>query len=70
MTKVLQGAKDTLVQLDQLIHQKLTRRDSTSANLKVSRYEWVKAKSTIENYRECLRNIRLNIIAQMTILNT
>ena len=69
MVEVLERARETLVQLDKLVHQKLAKHSSTSANLKVSRYEWMKARSIIKNYRENLRDIKLDIITQMTILS-
>ena len=69
MVEVLERAKDTLLRLDQLIYRKLTKHDSTSANPKVSRYEWIKARSIIENYRQSLRDIKLDVIAQLAILN-
>ena len=69
MATLLQRAKDRLLQLDQLIQYQLVKPDSTIANLKVSRREWVKAKNIIKKYQQSLRDIRLNIIAQMTVLN-
>ena len=69
MTTLLQRAKDRLLQLDELIQYRLIKTDSTLERIKVSRHKWATARDTIESYRQSLRDVRLNIIAQMTVLN-
>ena len=66
---LLQRGKDTLLQLDGLVHYQLAKPSSTTEHPKVSRLEWVKGKRVIEEYRQKLRDIRLNIVAQMATLN-
>ena len=69
LTQHLQRGKDTLLQLDGLVQYQLAKLDSTTDHPKVSRLEWIKGKRIIEEYRQNLRDTRLNIVAQMAILN-
>ena len=70
MATLLQRAKDRLLQLDELIQYRLVKPNFSFEAIRVSRREWAKAKNTIENFRQSLRDIRLNIITQMTLMNT
>ena len=69
MSVFLNRAKEQLLQLDELIQYRLVRPESTSYHIKLSRREWALARSTIKGFRGRLQDIRLNIIAQMTIIN-
>ena len=66
---LLQRAKNQLLQLDELTQYRLIKADSRLESMKVSRREWATSKDTIENFRRSLRDIRLNIIGQMSVLN-
>ena len=70
MTTLLTRAKDQLLQLDKLIQYQLVKPESTDQKIKVSRREWARAKDVIKNFRRSLRDIRLNIVAQMVVLNS
>ena len=63
-------ARDMLLQLDELIQYRLTKPESAVSRIKVSRREWATAKTTIDNFRQSLRDIKLNIIAQMGVINS
>ena len=69
ISTLLNRAKEQLLQLDELVHYRLTRSDSTPQQVKISRQEWAKATSTIKKYRKRLQNTRLNIVAHMLIVN-
>lgn len=63
-------AKSQLQKLDELIHYKLTKADSTIDLPKISVHNWMKAKSTIEEHRQELRDARLNIASQLALINS
>ena len=70
MSTLVERAKNTLLELDQLIQYRLLKATSRSAELKVSRREWAAAKPVIERFRQGLRDIRLNIVSQLVVINT
>ena len=70
MSVLLQRAKDLLLELDQLVEYRLLKPDSRSDKIQVSRLEWAKAKDTIEKFRMGLRDIRLNVVTQMVVINS
>ena len=63
-------ASDYLLELDKVIQYRLVKASSTSADFKVSRREWAVARSTIEKFRQSLRDVKLNIITQMGVMNS
>ena len=62
--------KEKLLQLDQLIQYRLVKPESGLTQIKVSKREWARARSTIESFRQTLRDIRLNIVTQMIVVNS
>ena len=70
ISTLINRARDKLLELDQLIQYRLIKPDSVSDQIKVSRREWLRARSTIERFRQSLRDIRLNIVTQMVIMNS
>ena len=70
MSTLIDRAKEKLLKLDELIQYRLVKPDSIANHIKVSKREWVRAKSTIEKFQQSLRDIRLNIVAQMTVINS
>ena len=70
LSVLINRAKDKLLQLDELVQYRLTKPDSAIDRIKVSRREWTRAKTTIDNFRQSLRDIKLNIIAQMGVINS
>ena len=70
MSTLANRARDRLLELDELIQYRFTKADSTTDQIKVSRREWARARSTIETFRQSLRDIRLNIVTQMVVVNS
>ena len=68
ISTLIKRAKDKLLELDQLIQYRLVKPESDQ--IKVSRREWLRAKAVIERFRQDLRDIRLNIITQMAVINS
>ena len=62
--------KGKLLEIDQLIQYRLVKPESVTAQIKVSKREWARAKSTIEDFRQSLRDIPLNIVTQMIVVNS
>ena len=67
---LINRAKDKLLQLDELIQYRLTKPESVLDQIKISRREWTRAKTTVDKFRQSLRDIRLNIVSQMIVINS
>ena len=63
-------AKEELLEVEQLIHYRLFKPESRSDQIRVSRLEWLKNKSTVGDHRQSLRDIRSNITTQMMVINS
>ena len=70
MKILINRAKDRLLELDQLAHYHILKPDSTPNRIKLSRREWVTAKSKIEDFRRSLRDMRIDLVTQMLIINS
>ena len=70
MSILLNRAKDQLLQLDELVQNRLIKPNSTLANVKVSRLNWSKASGTIEEFRKRLKDVRMNLIALLAVENS
>ena len=70
METLVKRAKDRLLELDQLIHYHLLKPDSTPGNIRLSKREWTTAKHIIEEFRRSLRDMRLDLVTQMLIINS
>ena len=70
ISTLINRAKEKLLELDQLIQYRLVKPESTLNQVKVSRREWLRAKNTIEKFRQSFRDIKLNIMAQMMVINS
>ena len=70
ISTLINRAKKKLLELDQLIQYRLVKPESNSHQIKVFRREWLRAKNTIEKFRQSLRDIKLNIMAQMMVINS
>ena len=66
LSALIERAKATIIEVDSLIQYRIVK----AGSLKISRREWVRAKDTIEKFRQILRDIRLSIIAQMVVINS
>ena len=70
MELLINRAKNRLLELEHLIHYRLLKPDSTPNKIRLSRREWVAAKNIIEDFRRSLRDMRIDIVTQMLILNS
>ena len=70
ISTLINRAKEKLLELDQLIQYQLVKPESIPDRLKVSRREWLRARGTIEKLRQSLRDIRLNIVTHMVVVNS
>ena len=70
LSALVDRAKEYMLELDQLIHYRLLKAHSTTAEFKVSRYEWAAAKHMVERFRQSLRDVRLNLVTQMIVINS
>ena len=70
MSILLQRAKDRLLELDRLVEYRLLTPESRSDRIRVSRREWAQSKDTVKRFRQSLRDIRFNIVAQMVVVNS
>lgn len=66
ISSLISRAKDRLFQLDQLIHYRFLKSGSLDGNYKVFRLRWAKASKTVERHQLALRDIRQNIVIQLT----
>ena len=70
MNTLVERTKDKLLELDQLLHYHLLKPDSTPEKIKMSKREWATAKNKIEDFRRSLRDIRMDLVSQMLVLNS
>ena len=63
-------AKEKLLQLDRLIHYNVLKPQSSPNQIKISKVEWLKAVKKIAKFRNNLRDIRLNIVTHMVMINS
>ena len=70
MSTLANRARSRLLELDELIQYRFTKADSITDQIKVSQREWARGRSIIETFRQSLRDIRLNIVTQMVVLNS
>ena len=70
LSKFVNRAKEKLLQLDELVHYKVLKPQSSPDKIKVSKREWLMAVKTIDKFRQSLRDIRLNIVTHMMMINS
>ena len=70
LSTLVSRAESQLLELHKLIQHRLVQPTPVSTDLKVSHYQWIRAKPTIDRCRRGLRDIRLNITTLMMTLNT
>ena len=70
LSTLVNRAKEHILELDQLIHYRLLKAHSTKTEFKVSRHEWVAAKHITKQFRQRLRDVRLNLVTQMVVINS
>ena len=63
-------AKEKLLQLDRLIHYNVLKPQSSPNQIKISKVEWLKAVKKIAKFRNNLRDIRLNIVTHMVMIDS
>ena len=69
LSSLVHRAMEKLLRLDEFIQYRLVKPDSTADQIKVSRREWAMATSKVHRFQQELRDIRLNIITQMLLVN-
>ena len=70
MSVLINRAKERILELDRLIQYRLVKPESVSDQIKISRQQWARAKDVINKFRQSLRDIRLNLMAQMLTINS
>ena len=70
LSTLINRAKAIIIELDNFVGYRIARAGSLRDPLKISRRQWINARSTIENFRQSLRDVRLNVIAQMAVFNS
>ena len=70
LSELVDKAKNKVLQLEEFMEYRLVKPDSTSKNIKVARQEWMKAKRTIKEFKQNLRDIRQNITTHMIVINS
>ena len=69
LSVLVDRAKEKLLQLDERIQYHLIKPQSSRAQITISKREWLKAATTIEKFRQSLRDIRLNVVAQIAVIS-
>ena len=69
MASLIDRAKEHMQRLDETMHGRILKSGSLDGEFKVSRTQWMKAKAPAEAIRQDLREVRLNIMAQMMTIN-
>ena len=70
MSSLIERERLLLLQLEQVMTQRLSRSISSSGRGILSRSEWVRSKVDIERIRQDIREARINIMAQMVTVNS
>ena len=66
MSDLIQRAKNCVSELNRLIQRRLVK--PSAGEIKVSRRGWAIAQPTVVRFRENLRDIRLSLLTQMTVM--
>ena len=69
LSSLVNRATEKLLRLDKFIQYRLLKPDSTIDQIKISRREWAWSKSKVDRFQQELKDIRLNIVTQMVLLN-
>ena len=70
MSILITRAKVKLLQTDELVQYRLMKPGSVVDQIKVSRREWARSRVIIDSTQYNLRDIRLNIVAQLLVINS
>ena len=63
-------ARNELLKLDELIQLKILKPQSSPERIVLSKFEWIKGVKKVHRLHQTLRDIRLNIVTQMTMMNS
>ena len=70
LERYVRRTKNVLIKLDLLIQNRSIKSGSLDGQCQVSRAAWMRAKHTVKDLQQELRETRLNITAQMTLINS
>ena len=70
ITTLIKRAEEHLLKLDDVIHSAIGKSGPSREGSKMWRIQWMKAKGPVEIIRQRLRDVRLNIVTQMMVINT
>ena len=68
LSTTLDRAKAQVLALETLLHDRFIKRGPPGSKLKVSGLRWLRAKETVENLQKNLRDRRLDIVTQLTVI--
>ena len=63
-------AKAKLLELEKLIHHTILKPQSSPERIVISKFEWTRAVQKVYQFQQNLQDIRLNIVTQMTMINS
>ena len=69
IAELIENAKNHMLQLDQLIHMRFLESGRLDRDHRISRTRWARARSTMENHRIALRDIKSNIMTELMSAN-
>ena len=70
MATLINRAKENMLQLEDIMRSVIGKYGSLRDDWKMWRVRWVGAKDPVEVVRQNLRDVRLNIMTQMMVINT
>ena len=70
MTTLINRAEEQMLKLDDVIHGTIGKSKSLGDDSKMWMIQWMRAKGPVEVIRQHLRDVRLNIMTQMMVINT
>ena len=70
LASLIKRAKDPLLELEQMIEHRFQKTEARDGQVKVSRVEWLRAKSAVERLRQKLRDTRQNIQSYTSLINS
>ena len=70
LSTLVDRAREKVLRLEELIEYRLVKPDSTPANIKISRLDWVKARRPLKEFQQSLRDIRQNISTHLLVIDS
>ena len=70
LSSLINRAKDPITKLEELIEYRFKKAPFDDGHFRVSRTEWLRARSVVERLRQNIRDSRQNIQAQMMLIGS